>query len=649
MSYLKFDKAQLINLKYSLDIEYLRSNRAGTFVCSTIVGCNTRKYHGLFITPIEQIDGRHYLLLSGLDETVIQHDQEFHLGVRQYPGSISPKGHKYIRSYEVENVPSTIYRVGGVILQKELVLAQEEEAVLIRYTLLDAHSPTKIRLQPFLAFRNVHELTHANMEADTKYVSVPNGIKMKLYNGFPYLHMQLSRKSEYTHAPDWHYNVEYQREKARGYAHHEDLLVPGTFEFKIKKGESVVFCASLDEVQTASLTKKFDAEVAKRSPRDSYYANLENSAQQFIVRKKEKTEIISGFPWFFSWGRGTFISLPGITLAIGDSKTCKSVLDTMSKKLVGGLFKNTSNNERPNRVTSDTSLWYIYAVQAFAKHAKPKDIWKDYGTQIKQILDAYLQGMVHNIKMHENGLIYAGDENHALTWMDAKINGKYITPRTGYAVEVNALWYNAVQFALEMAKENNDTDFINQWQEMPELIQKSFIETFWHEQKQYLFDYVNGDFKDVSVRPNQIIAAALPYSVLDAEQKKGIVDRVKSELLTERGLRSLSPKNPDFDGICEGNELERAEAYFQGSAWPWLLSFYAQVYLELHEKSGLKHIEKIYNGFEEEMNKHGIGSISELYDGNPPFKARGEISKAWSVGALLLINKLIEKYKLQDA
>jgi predicted glycogen debranching enzyme len=549
----------------------------------------------------------------------------------------------------VENVPSTIYRVGGVILQKELVLAQEEETVLIRYTLLDAHSPTKIRLQPFLAFRNVHELTQANMDANTKYEAVPNGIKMKLYNDFPYLFMQLSRKSDYTHAPDWHYNVEYQREKARGYAHHEDLLVPGIFEFNIKKGESVVFSASLEEVKTVSLTKKFDSEVAKRSPRDSYYANLENSAQQFIVRKKEKTEIISGFPWFFSWGRGTFISLPGITLAIGDSKTCKSVLDTMSKKLVGGLFKNTSNNERPNRVTSDTSLWYIYAVQAFAKHAKPKDIWKDYGTQIKQILDAYLQGMVHNIKMHENGLIYAGNENHALTWMDAKINGKYITPRTGYAVEVNALWYNAVQFALEMAKENNDTDFINQWQEMPELIQKSFIETFWYEQKQYLFDYVNGDFKDVSVRPNQIIAAALPYSVLDSEQKKGVVDRVKSELLTERGLRSLSPKNPDFDGICEGNELERAEAYFQGSAWPWLLSFYAQVYLELHEKSGLKHIEKIYNGFEEEMNKHGIGSISELYDGNPPFKARGEISKAWSVGALLLINKLIKKYKLQDA
>ncbi len=649
MSYLKFDKTQLVNLKYSLDIEYLRSNRAGTFVCSTIVGCNTRKYHGLFITPLEQIDGRHYLLLSGLDETVIQHDQEFHLGVRQYPNAIVPKGHKYIRSFEIEPIATVVYRVGGVVLKKEMILAQEEETVLIRYTLEDAHSPTKIRLQPFLAFRNVHELTHANMDADTKSITVSNGIKMKLYKGFPYLYMQLSRKPDYTHAPEWHYNVEYQREKARGYAYSEDLLVPGAFEFKIKKGESVVFSASLEEVVTSSLNKKFDSELATRIPRSSYYNNLVNSAQQFIIRKKETTEVISGFPWFFSWARGTFVSLPGITLAIDDVKTCKSVLDTMSKKLKGGLFRNTSHNERKDIVTIDTSLWYIYAIQAYAKHSTAEAVWKDFGKYIKQILTSYKEGLVHNIKMHENGLVYGGEEGYALTWMDAKINGKYINPRIGYNVEVNALWYNAIRFALEMAEANKDKAFVKEWSDKVELIEKSFIDTFWFQDKKYLYDYVDGDFKDVAVRPNQIIAAGLPYCILDLEQKEGVVNRVKSELLTQRGLRSLSPKNPDYDGVCEGNEIERAEAYFQGSAWPWLLSFYAEAYLSLHERSGLKHIEKLYLDFEDEMSKHGIGSISELYDGNPPFKARGEISKAWSVGALLLINKLIEKYKSENA
>lgn len=645
MSYLKFDKAQLVNLKYSLDIEHLRSNRAGTFSSTTIVGCNTRKYHGLLIAPLNQIDGRHYLLLSSLDETVIQHEQEFHLGVRQFPNSISPKGHKYIRDFDIEPIPSLTYRVGGVVLKKELLLEQEEDTILIRYTLLEAHSPTKIRLQPFLAFRNVHELTSANMEADTKHTPVKNGIKMKLYKPFPYLHMQISRKPEYVHAPEWHYNVEYQRERARGYAYTEDLLVPGYFEFNIKKGESVVFRAGLKEGQTSSLNRRFNSEIKKRVPRNSFYHNLLNSAEQFIKRRDKSTEVIAGFPWFFSWARGTFVSLPGITLGIDDVKTCKAVLDTMSKKLKGGLFKNTSHNERPDVVTIDSSLWYIYAIQAYAEHSSAKAIWNDYGSKIKSILKAYKKGLPHNIKMHDNGLIYGGEEGYALTWMDAKINGKYITPRIGYNVEVNALWYNAIKFALELAGENKDSRFIGEWKKTAELIEESFIETFWYDKKAYLYDYVNGDFKDNAVRPNQIIAAGLPYSALNLEQKKGVVDRVKSELKTKRGLRSLSPKNPNYDGICEGNEIERAEAYFQGSAWPWLLSFYATAYLELHEKSGLRHIEKIYEGFEEEISKHGIGSISELYDGVPPYKARGEISKAWSVGALLQIRKLIEKYK----
>ncbi len=647
MSYLKFDKTQLVNLKYSLDIEYLRSNRAGTFVSSTIVGCNTRKYHGLLISPLDQIDGRHYLLLSGLDETVIQQNQEFHLGVRQFPNEkIFPGGHKYIRDYNAEPIPSLTYRIGGVLLKKELLLTQEEDAILIRYTLLDAHSPTKIRLQPFLAFRNVHELTHANMEVNTKFTPVKNGIKMKLYDGFPFLHMQISRKPEYIHAPDWHYDIEYKKEKERGYEFSEDLLVPGYFEFNIKKGESVVFRAGLKEGETTSLNRKFNSEIEKRIPRDSFYHNLENSAQQFIVRRKKTTEVIAGFPWFFSWARGTFVSLPGITLSIGDTKTCKAVLDTMSKKLKGGLFKDTSHGERTDIVTVDSSLWYIYAIQAYAKHSTPETIWKDYGAKIKSILKAYKDGLAHNIKMHDNGLIYAGEEGYALTWMNSKINGKYITPRIGYTVEVNALWYNAVKFALEIAEKAKDSRFVNAWKNKPELIEKSFVETFWYERKKYLYDYVDmNGAKSKAVRPNQIIAAGLPYSALSIDQKKGVVDKVKEELKTKRGLRSLSPKNVDYDGVAEGNEIERAEAYFQGSAWPWLLNFYAEAYLDLHERSGLKHIEKLYNGFEEEMSKHGIGSISELYDGNPPYKGRGEISKAWSVGALLQMNELIEKYK----
>lgn len=644
MSYLKFDSSQLINLEHSLGREILRSNRSGSYSCTTIIGCNTRKYHGLLICPLSNFDNERFLFLASLDETVIQYDSEFNLGIHKFQGdSYYPKGHKYVQDFEADVIAVTTFRVGGVVLKKESLLVDREEQILIKYTLEDAHSPTTLRFRPFLAFRNIHTLTHANMVADTKIKKVPNGIKSKLYPGFPSLYMQFSKEVEFIQVPDWYYGIEYMRELERGYDYKEDLFVPGYFEMKIKKGESIIFSASLKEDEPDTFKKKFKDEFAKRTPRDSFKNCLINAAQQFIVRKDHKTEIIAGFPWFGVWGRDTFISLPGLTLAIDDAETFLAVVDTMVTRMKGGLFPNMGNDKDPAFNSVDAPLWFFWALQQYGEYCgRSKEIWERYGKGMKDILNGFINGLPFNIKKHDNHLIYAGAPGKALTWMDAIVNGEPVTPRTGYQVEINALWYNALMFTLELAEKANDKKYVKLLKDLTEKVKSSFIEYFWSDEKGYLADFVNEDKKDWSVRPNMVIAASLDYSPLTDEMKKSIIDLATSELLTPRGLRTLSPKNPHYKGTCEGTQEIRDRAYHQGTIWPWLLEHYCRAYLKLHKQSGVSHVKKLLDGFEEEMTKHGIGTIAEIYNGDPPHLAKGAISQAWSVAALLQIFKMVE-------
>jgi predicted glycogen debranching enzyme len=645
MSYLKFDKDQLVNLSYSLGKEILRTNRSGSFASSTIVGCNTRKYHGLLISPVEEIDGEKHVFLSSVDATIIQHESEFNLGIRKYPGDVyNPKGHKYIIDYDVDIVPKITYRLGGVIFSREFVLVSTDEQVIIKYTLEDAHSPTKLRLRPFLAFRNIHALSKANLNANTKIDFIPNGVKSRLYNGYPGLYMQCSKNAEFIQVPDWFYNVEYTEEQKRGYEAQEDLFVPGYFEMTIKKGESIYFSASLKEQSPSSFAKKYSAELTKRLHRDSYKNCLINAAQQFIEKHDKKTYVIAGYPWFTTWGRDTFIALPGITLCINDEKTFLSVIDTQVGRMKDGLFPNVGNDTSPAFNSVDAPLWFFWSLQQYAAHTgKPAEIWDKYSKPLKNVLQTYRSGGSFNIKMQENGLIQAGEFGKAVTWMDAVVAGKPVTPRYGMPVEINALWYNAICFAIEAAKAANDNKFVDEWQNLPSLIEKSFIDTYWDENKGYLADVVNGNDKDWDVRPNQIIAAALPYSPIPDMIKKAVLDTVQRELLTPKGLRTLSPINAHYQGIYEGNQVSRDNAYHQGTVWPWLMQFFADAYLRIHKKSSYSLLKEIYYGFEPEMLEYGIGTIAEIYDGDPPHQSRGAISQAWSIASVLRIGNMLEK------
>jgi len=646
MGYIKFDKSQVVNLEYSLSREILRTNRAGSYSSTTIVACNTRKYHGLLICPVDEMGGDRFVLLSSLDVTLVNNERSFNIGIRKYKGDFfSPKGHKYIEDFETEVIPMRIYRVGGVIMKEERLLVHYEEQFLVRYTILEANETMKLQIKPLLAFRNIHQLTHANMNAYTKVDFIENGIKARLYNGFPYLHLQLSDKSDFIPVPDWYYGVEYLEEQKRGYDYTEDLFTPGFFEIKVKKGDSIVFSASTKEEKPSGLKQKFTKTVAGKIPRDSFSNCLRNAAQQFIEKRGNSTLIIAGYPWFGAWGRDTFISLPGLVLARQKISLYTDVLDTQVARLKDGLFPNMGNPENPAYNSIDAPLWFFWTLQKYLESGG-LDCWNRYSEAAKSILYSFKNGTAFNIHMRENGLIYADAPGKALTWMDAIVHGVPVTPRRGYVVEINALWYNAICFSLEMARKAKDKSFLKDFESLPAIVKKSFIDLFWNNKAGYLADYVNDEEgQNLFVRPNMVLATSLPFSMLDLEQMKKVLDVIDKELVTPRGLRTLSPRNNLYKGTCYGNQEERDSAYHQGTVWPWLVGPFCEGWLKIYGKQGVNKVRKLVYGFEEVMNEHGVSTISEIYDGDPPHAPRGAISQAWSVSEVLrMIELLDDKY-----
>jgi glycogen debranching enzyme-related protein len=648
MGYIQFEKSLMTNLEETLPKELLRTNRSGAYACSSILDCNTRKYHGLLVLPIPEIDDDNHVLLSALDVSVVQHGAVFNLGVHKYRGNTySPNGHKYIREFNCDKVPTTLYRVGGVLLKKEVVFQHFEDRILIRYTLEDAHSATTLRFKPFLAFRSVREYTHENTVASREYHEVENGIKTCMYAGYPDLFMQFSKKNTFVFEPNWYRGLEYPKEQERGYDANEDLYVPGYFEMNIKKGESIVFSASIKEFTTKGLCQLFEDEVNERSPRDNFFHCLVNAAHQFHISEGNGDEyILAGYPWFKCRARDTFVALPGLTLAIEEESYFEAVMRTAERGLHEfmddkPLTVNIAEIEQP-----DVLLWAVWAIQQYGRETGKERCIEKYGQLVKDII-IYIRSNKHpNLILDDNGLIRTNGKDKAVTWMNSTINGKPAVPRSGYIVEFNALWYNALKFAATIATDMGEPHETENLEAMAALCKKSFVDTFLNEYG-YLYDYVDGNMVDWSVRPNMIFAVALDYSPLELNQKKSVLDVCTRELLTPKGLRTLSPKSGGYNPMYVGSQIQRDYAYHQGTAWPWLGGFYMEACLKLYKRTRLSFIERQMVGYEDEMFYHCLGTIPELFDGNPPFHGRGAISFAMNVGEILRTLELLEKYSYQ--
>ena len=651
MSYLKFEKALMTNLEESLSRELLRTNRSGAYSCSTIVDCNTSKYHGLLVVPVPEIDEENHVLLSSMDVTVIQHGAEFNLGLHKYQGNnYSPKGHKYIREFNCDKVPTTIYRVGGVLLRKEVVFQHYENRILIRYTLVDAHSETVLRFKPFLAFRSVNQLTHENSTANREFNLVDNGIKTCMYAGYPDLYMQFSKDNQFIFSPDWYRGIEYPKEQENGYASNEDLYVPGYFEMNIKKGESIVFAASTSEIKANSLKRLFEREVDDRSPRDNFFHCLVNAAHQFHNRtSKDERYIVAGYPWFKCRARDTFISLPGLTLAIDEQDYFELVMKTAEK----GIREFMENRPLTVKITEleqpDVLFWAIWAIQQYAKSAGDEKCLAMYGTLVKDILCYVIDGKHPNLRLDPNGLIYTEGRDKPVTWMNSTVNGHPVVPRTGYIVEFNALWYNALKLMEEFTMLMRGKEEAKRYTELAKKCKKSFNEKFYNKRRKSLYD-VLGDSK---IRPNQLFALSLSYPVIEpnSEVAKEIINTIEKKLLTPYGLRTLAKREPGYTERYEGDMVKRDMSYHQGVIWPWLLGLYYDALRNMikteKNKTKKKEMEKKLLDFKESVKKtftkqltegKTVGSICELYDiENKEYISQGTIAQCWSVAEVFRI------------
>lgn len=647
MSYLKFDKNLMINLEQSLFKEMLRTNQAGAYLCSSIVGCNTRKQHGLLVIPIPELGNRNYVMLSSLDETVIQHGAPFNLGLHRYQGGVySPNGHKYIREYDCEIVPRTTYRVGGVILTKEAVFSSQENRILIRYTLVDAHSDTTLQFRPFLAFREANELVVQNNRLNQDFVEVDHGVGFCLYPGFPTLYMQFNHKAKWVSNPNWYNGIEYVKDLHRGIPYIEDLWVPGYFEVPIKKGESIIFSAGISEVKPRSLTKLYETEIAGRTRRTSFYNCLKNSAKQFYIKDGKSEYLTSGYPWGEIKARDTFMALPGTTLAIDHTEDFHTIMSTILQAY--NTFMDTGNlDSRIHGIDlPDVPLWGFWALQQYARSQGIENCREKYLPEVARLLDWLIAGAHPNLTVEDNGLVSTVGTETPVSWMASTVNGRPLIPRTGLLVEFNALWYNALMFAAALSDgQEAYACRREEWLALAEKAKGAFIDTFLNEHG-YLYDYVNGNYADLSVRPNMAVAIGMDHSPLDRRQRKGVLDVVTRELLTPKGLRTLSPKSYGYRPFYVGSPHDREMAYHNGPARPWTIGFYADAYLKVYGLSGVGYIDRMLIGFEDEMSQNCIGTVSQMYDGNPPYSGHGTISQVSNVAEVLRTLRTLKKLSM---
>ena len=647
MSYLKFDKNLMINLEQSLPKEMLRTNQSGAYHCTSVVGCNTRKQHGLLVIPIAEMGNKPHVLLSSLDETVIQHGAPFNLGLHRYQGGVySPNGHKYIREFDCESVPRTTYRVGGVILTKEKIFISHENRILIRYTLVEAHSPTTLQFRPFLAFRESNELCMANSSLNTACDEVQNGVASCLYNGYPTLYMQFSHKPKWVNDPHWYNGIEYVKDLERGVPYTEDLWVPGYFEVPIKKGESIIFSAGIKEVSPRSLNKMYEKEIASRTCRSSFFNCLKNAAKQFYLKDNDGDFILSGYPWGTVLARNTFMSLPGTTLAIDHKDDFESIMATASAELVKFMETGELSNRIHGIDLPDIPLWAVWAIQQYAKSISVTAAHDEYMELVEKIINYILENNHPNLQVDNNAMVSTIGTSTPVSWMNSMMWGKPVVPRTGYLVEFNALWYNALRFAAMLSENDEERqEFHDMCMAQVEKMAQPFVDMFLNDYG-YLYDYVNGTYADPSVRPNMAIAIGLDYSPLDRRQRKRVLDVVTRELLTPKGLRSLSPRSYGYRPFYLGSPEDREISLHNGPARPWLMGFYADAYLRVFGMSGVSYIDRMLIGFEDEMSQGCIGSLSQLYDGNPPFTGRGAISHATNVAEVLRTLRTLKKFNM---
>jgi predicted glycogen debranching enzyme len=636
--------------------EWLETNGIGGFACSTIIGLNTRRYHALLTAATKPPVGR-VVLLSKVEETLVLQDRRFELSANQYQGDvIHPRGYQYLDSFRLDPFPVFRYRCGeDVQVEKAVFLVQGENTVVIRYQLSgDLHGrPCWLEVRPLIAFRDYHSTTHAN-NAIRRDVSVQAGTaSVTPYPDLPSLYFAHNAQSIDT-SGCWFYNFEFERERERGLDFLEDLYSPFLLRFDFAGTAAATIVASTLHHAAAESVQLHDRElqrrgrIAKASPaQDSFATVLACAADQFIVARGDQKSVIAGYPWFGDWGRDTMISLPGLTLVTGRFDDARSILRAFARSIDRGMLPNRfpDSGETPEYNTVDATLWMFHAVHEFLRYTGDYDfIRAELYQPLADVIAWHERGTRYGIRLDSDGLIHAGEPGVALTWMDARVGGWVVTPRQGKPVEIQALWHNALCVMAHLASVFGDAADCARYKGLADRARESFLHVFWNDATGSLYDVINGNgaadasgIPDLSLRPNQIFAVSLPYPLLTDEQALRVVDVVEWELLTPYGLRTLSPRDPNYRGRYDGDPRSRDGAYHQGTVWPWLLGPFLTSYVKVHggTQEARGRADHFLNPLRAHLLEAGLGLISEVFDGDAPHRPGGCFAQAWSVAEVL--------------
>jgi len=648
---LRISRDECVNTETATRKEWLDTNGLGGYASSTIINCHTRKYHGLLVAALKKPRGR-FVLLSKVEASLTDGEKEFLLSTNKYPGVYHPTGHQFVDGFEQALYPTVTYRIGDALIRKTILMVHGRNTVLLCYEMLEGKTPATLRIRPLLAYRDVHGLTHENMFLRPKTYPEKNGCKIEPYDGMPPLYMGTNRTSTFFPGPKWMHNLEYMEERNRGFDYQEDLFCPGMFELDLKRGKPVIFAASVERL--GNLEKMRKSEIKRRESlyetckdRSQCVRGIQYAADQFLIRNaSDFASVVAGYHWFGEWGRDTMIALPGLTFHSGRRKFGEEVLAAYAKLESNGLLPNylDQRSEHLAYNSIDASLWFFWATQEYLKTKGSREfVIKKLSRAMKHIVESHLDGKTPLCGIGEDGLLYAGNESTQLTWMDAQAYGKPVTPRNGAAVEINALWYNALRFYLELMEGKNN-GLTRRAREAADTLAANFADRFWNNEDGCLCDVVKHDGCDRSIRPNQIFAVSLPYSMLTMDQMRSVMDAVQDHLLTPYGLRTLSPRNSAFVPFYQGNADARDSVYHQGIVWPWLAGHFGEAMLRQAKdlKSAKAELRKYFKPILRSFPKdYGIASIPEIYTGNPPHEPNGCIAQAWSVAESVRLNKLL--------
>jgi len=646
---ISFDATVTHDFENAASREWLEANGLGGWASGTIAGCHTRRYHGLLVAATRPPVGR-MVLLSKLSETLVLGDERFELDTNRYSGAVNPRGYEMLSSFALDPMPTFVYEAGGVKLRKTITAIHGENTTVVLYEVLEAPSSFSLELRPLIAYRDYHALQHRNDAIRFANATFADGVfRARPYDGAPELFLQAAGCS-FSAKPDWYFRFEYAKEQERGLDAYEDLFCYGAFHRQLAKGDRFGVIVSTGEVDGRDPMALVAKERARRKAVASAVAGdddtvraLTLAADSFIVRRGEDLRtIIAGYPWFSDWGRDTMIALPGVCLATGRYDDAKKILRAFARSVDAGMLPNRFPDEgyAPEYNTVDATLWFFVAAHRYLEASGDEEfVLGELLPVFEEIVGWHERGTRYGIKVDDDGLLLAGAPGTQLTWMDAKIGDWVVTPRQGKPVEIQALWYNALCVLADLRKRAGRAADSASLLARAKQVKERFVEVFWNAEASCLFDVVDGDRQDASIRPNQVFALSLPYPMLPKDKARSVLAVIEQKLLTPYGLRSLAPDDPAYRGRYEGDPASRDSAYHQGTVWSWLLGPYADALVKTNGAVGKPKARKAIEGLKPHLQEAGLGTISEIFDGDAPHAPRGCPAQAWSVGEALRVFK----------